>query len=331
MAQCNSIDPDKLSNMLCRDVFSKFAVKGKLPPESENEYGVNVFYDQDSSKKGHILFTFVTKDDKKVQIDFNVTEYIQDARYLDCVVCDLVNMIGKPTEEIQTTDMRESEDSDIIVQYAPSGVASQNKPKELAKEAKKQISLQIKAHLKDTVPDELDAFYESISSAVEGYHANKEIEDSSKPGKVRGNLNNALDAVYALNDAVNNLDANSYYLIRKTTKGGVSGIQDKLNEIMFSLSEASHLADKLPRNGALRDFKKLYFAADVRDAIRKHLGVKPTSTKDSLFPSLLELTLPLVIGREAKATHELARNALKVIRNVQSPGLIEYIPPENTK
>lgn len=94
-----NIDPDELSQALCRDVFGKFACKGKLPKMQENKFGVHVFYGRDgSSKQGHILFTFVTQDDVKVQIDFNVTEYVADMGYLDRVVDDMQEMMNKHRE-----------------------------------------------------------------------------------------------------------------------------------------------------------------------------------------------------------------------------------------
>ncbi len=88
-----NIDPAELSKALSREVFGKFAVTGEL--YGANEYGVHVFYGREGSdKQGHILFTFVTKDSMKVQIDFNVTEYVADTEgYLNKVVEDMIDMM----------------------------------------------------------------------------------------------------------------------------------------------------------------------------------------------------------------------------------------------
>jgi hypothetical protein len=94
-----NIDPRELSIVLCREIFSRYACKGKLPKHEENEYGINVKYGREGSKEhGKILFTFATHDDVQVQVAFNVTAYVRNKTYLDNVVKDVREMIDRHRE-----------------------------------------------------------------------------------------------------------------------------------------------------------------------------------------------------------------------------------------
>ena len=92
--QTINIDPKELSDTLLREIFKRWAAKGKLHPRITNQWHVNVQYGREGGpEQGKILFAFVTDDDIHVQIKFSVTRYVQDKTYLDDVVADTQEMI----------------------------------------------------------------------------------------------------------------------------------------------------------------------------------------------------------------------------------------------
>ena len=124
-----------------------------------------------------------------------------------------------------------------------------------------------------------DAFFAALDMACAMYKSGLDLAKLSSPGKVKSNLNAAIEAAVKLNDKLNNLDGNSYQLLRKIEGGSVDCLKEHFLSIFTALSEASHLAAEYPK-GRRYEFHRLYLAVDVADAIRAHLGVEPTTTKE---------------------------------------------------
>ena len=169
-----------------------------------------------------------------------------------------------------------------------------------------------------------DGFFEEISQAIARFNAGKEIAGLSSPSAVRGNLSAALKATYQLNDKLNDLDHNSRQLINEVIEGGIITLQSSLlSQINKALGEASVLADKYQKRGRLREDHRLWFAADVAEAIRDYIDVEPSSTKDGLFESILCIILSEITGQETTTHHDLVRHALQV-KITRGKGVTEY-------
>jgi hypothetical protein len=71
-------------------------------------------------------------------------------------------------------------------------------------------------------------------------------------------------------------------------------------------------------------------AADVKDAIETHLGIRATCTRERLFVGVLDAVLEEATGTPVKAVHELARAVIKhKVKRKRRGGKIEYVPPPN--
>jgi hypothetical protein len=92
MAQHINIDPRELGITLSRDIFGRWAAKGKL--EKENEWGINIQYGAEGTEnQGKLLITYVTPDDHQIQVKFSATRYAMDpVGYLDLIVTDVMEM-----------------------------------------------------------------------------------------------------------------------------------------------------------------------------------------------------------------------------------------------
>jgi len=209
--------------------------------------------------------------------------------------------------------------------WGPTGIGNY-KPVRLDEGRRQQIAYEIVSL--GGAPEIPSAFFDALCVALGGYKSNREIANSSKPAQVRKNLKAALTAALELNGCLNNLDGNSRQLVSSVTSDGVSALQNRyLSPLIQGLRQAKHLSEQYPKKGRLPEFSRLWLAVDVADAIRRHLGLAPTTTRSGLFESVLTIILEVATGNEVNDVTALARKALKA-QKVETPGLTEYIPPE---
>lgn len=209
--------------------------------------------------------------------------------------------------------------------WGPTGVGT-FKPVPLDEGRRRQIGQEIfSVGGISAVPSE---FFGALEDALGRYDANREIAESSKPSEVRKNLKAALSAALELNERLNQLDGNARQLVSNITPDGVAALQQQhLLPLIHVLSEAEHEAEQYPKKGRLPEYDRLWLAVDVADAIRRHLGRQPTTTRTGLFPSILAIVLEVATGSAVSEVDALARKALKA-QKVETPGLAEYIPRE---
>ncbi|MES9933556.1 MAG: hypothetical protein ABW162_12155 [Candidatus Sedimenticola sp. PURPLELP] len=208
--------------------------------------------------------------------------------------------------------------------WGPTGVGDFD-PYKIGDQSRKQIVLELKNHGIESVSS---AFFDALDMAVAFFNSNQAMAESSKPAKVRKNIQNALDAALVLNDRLNALDGNSRYLMNDVVDEGVHHLYNSLEFIIHSLSEASNLANQYQKNGRLPDYARLWLAVDVASAIKKYLGVPPTTTRGGVFESVVTIMLEIATGNVVSDVNDLIRRALKARRNDDHPGFIENLPPE---
>lgn len=211
-------------------------------------------------------------------------------------------------------------------EWGETGVVPRAPPR-LGRRARKDITFLLEARNIDM--SRADDFFAELAASIGRYDGWTALREKSKPGAVRANLNAAVNAGLALNNAMNALDGNSCQLLAEVLdEGDVSTLLRDVYRVYFLLVKARRLAEEYPRRGALPDRPRLYLAADVADAIRTHLGCRPTTTWNSLFLRVLELVLQDAMqGSEVKAVHHLAMLALRDVKGKDDSGMIHYGPP----
>lgn len=214
--------------------------------------------------------------------------------------------------------------------WGPSGVAGVLPLAKLESPLRQSLLIEMRRKgVKLVKSNDADQFFEELEQGLNRYRAHVELADRSRPAAARASLQAALDAALKLVDKLNELDGNSLLLLQSSADGGCEAVREAAGSTVKALGKARHLADAYPRAGALPDYARSYLAADVAGAMRKHLGVEPTTTREGLFQSVLEVVLEIATGKEAHAVQDLVRRGLKTTRIEHSSGLIEYIPPKS--
>ena len=189
---------------------------------------------------------------------------------------------------------------------------------------------QIEQFLKDRSIEvaDPDGFFDALAGAIGLFDLGKRLRGESRPAAVRKNLRCVEKAALLLNDALNRLDGNSRQLLDETVPGGIRSLFGHMREIILPLKEAVLLAKEYPKGGNLPESHRYFLAADVKDAIKTHLGIRATCTKNGLFEAVLEAVLKEATRKPVSAVHELARVVIKhKVKRKRPGGIIEYIPP----
>ncbi len=222
--------------------------------------------------------------------------------------------VGGRVEKIRPYVFEVSADASITARLSP--------------DARTQIEL-ILNDQSIAVPD-IEGFFGTLANAIGFFDWGKRLREKSRPAAVRENLRRAEAAASRLNDALNRLDGNSRQLLGETVPGGIRSLFGHVRGIILPLKRAVLLADEYPQGGALPEPHRYFLADDVKDAIKTHLGIRATSTREGLFVEVLDAVLEEATGTPVKAVHELARAVIKhKVKRKRPGGIIEYVPPPN--
>lgn len=192
---------------------------------------------------------------------------------------------------------------------------------------------QIEQFLKDRsieVPDP-DSFFDALADAIGLFDWGKWLRSKSLPAAVRKNLVHATDSALGLHDALNEFDGNSRQLLGEVVQGGIHSLYDNIKPVIRALQRALRLAGDYPQGGGdLPEPHRFFLAADVKDAIKTHLGIRATCTKNGFFVEVLDAVFEEATRKPVKAVHELARAVIKhKVKRKRPGGIIEYVPPPN--
>lgn len=207
------------------------------------------------------------------------------------------------------------------------------------------------ASKKVLIPKEKHAdFFNELSLAGGLVAAGEDLKSQSTPRQVRENLDRALKAAGGMLKALYRLDGNSHSLLRESlarvatdrsdsaeivelgvaetmrTPVFVEEIERCLITLAAGLEDAARTAQEYPQ-GRLPDWGRLCLAAEVADAMRRHIGVNPTSTRGGAFEVVLSVVLEAATHKPVEDVQDLARRALKVGKQVHPDGVVEYVTP----
>ena len=182
----------------------------------------------------------------------------------------------------------------------------------LPEATKKHIARQIRSKHQET--HDLTPFFEAIETSVQIYRAHKTFAENSRPGAVRSNLNRAMSAALALNQALDDLDANSA-LILQEVGGDTRQIQNNdLPKLITAVTAALDSANQYPAAGRLPAHQDAELALNVAKAVAQHLSKTPTATEDGLYESVLAIALKAASGKEVSSVHRIAQKGLEAMR-----------------
>ncbi len=199
---------------------------------------------------------------------------------------------------------------------------------ELSSDTKEQINLIILGH-GHSVSDP-DAFFDELDKALSQYKGFARFRQEGLPATVRKNLKKAAKVSMDLNAHINDLDGNSRQLLDQAAEGGLEGFRSHLSGVVLALHEALRRAEEYPKRGRLHEHHRIFLAADVADTIKQFIHVRPVSTRDGLFISILESVCTEAFGKESPDVYGLAQKALSYPVKIRSAdGVVEYCPPPN--
>ena len=207
-------------------------------------------------------------------------------------------------------------------EWGPTGVTG-FRPADINAQQRHHLRLELRNHGINEISAE---FFDSLSRAIGHYLANRRLAEESKPGAVRANLKDAIDAGVLLNEKLNALDGSARQLLGEVG-AEIDELQNKhLRRIVLSLDDALNRADEYQKKGGrLFDYGRLWLAVDVGHAVEQHLKVRATSKVEGLYESILAIALGIATGRNAESVHDLARRAIKAMA-LNKPGEYEHIP-----
>jgi len=218
----------------------------------------------------------------------------------------------------------------------PTGV-THAPPKKLSAETKEDIETLLCS--KGFKGKDLSAFFAALDDAVRIYFAARQVDEESRPPRVRENVDAALEAAQKLVQKLESLDGNSKLLLDEIQSGTFQSIFGNAIETCNVLQQARTAAAQLPKKRPKMDYSKSQLALAVRHSIERHLGVRATSTKQSkkgaIFNDVLSAVMAFINqSRSGKPldpaaspdVHKLTRWAVKgEICELQGGGL-ELIP-----
>lgn len=157
-------------------------------------------------------------------------------------------------------------------------------------------------------------FIKSLELASSRFAAESKIHGKNKPSDIVRNLERALNSARTYKYHVKNLDTRSRLFIKKVSNadsiGYVENIETCIEYHTNILMDAHKLAKQLPQKGSLVQYYKLLFVRDIARVIKKHLDLKPTSTKGGLFESVVKILLEDITGKKHLGLHSLIEKVL---------------------
>ena len=163
-------------------------------------------------------------------------------------------------------------------------------------------------------------FFYALNEALTSFTAQKIIAQNSTPSITRKSVKSALTAAILLDKRLMELDGNAHRLVNKFSEMSIYEWQERsLSKVISGLEQAQRESDKYPKKGRLPESYRLCLARDVAKAIKNQLNdedqlnVKPTSTENGLYISVLEIVLKCATGKEPLKVSDLAKRALKVL------------------
>ena len=176
--------------------------------------------------------------------------------------------------------------------WFPNGVSSAS---EIALTA--DIIGSIKTLLEDKgfLESAVEAFLAELDNAQETYFSAQILQERSKPGAVRNNLQNVLAACTELSDQLHDLDQNSISLIIEARGSNLDHFRKQVLEFSNAIRQARSYAQSYPKSGRLDAYPLHLMALRVRYGIEKHLGVKATATKPSRDGALFDEILSKMV------------------------------------
>lgn len=214
------------------------------------------------------------------------------------------------------------------LEWGPTGIAPHVYFK-LSSDDREHLEQILKDHGIESVPD---AFWADMEKAIARYKGWAELHEKSSPGRVRQNLSETLKQAELFQRALHQLDGNSIQLILGRKPNVLRCCRIAVRRLEKEMKKASELAQAYPRGGRLPEFHRQYLAADIAEAMRRHLKVKPSGTKargskSSLFSVLLEEFLAIATGTDVNSVRDLVAKVLKnEIRTVDAQGMVIYAP-----
>lgn len=156
-------------------------------------------------------------------------------------------------------------------------------------------------------------FRSSLDRALLTYHAMSALSRKSSRKRVKANLRRLLKAAQKVNDALNELDGTSAYLIDRVSTLSLSEMRHLVGPFIRTANRALLTAEGL---APPLDFALLNMGSKLADAVAEHFGEDlVVSTPDSLFGALLEVLLHEATGKEPKESGKAAQRVVKFWRD----------------
>ena len=175
----------------------------------------------------------------------------------------------------------------------PTGLAD-IPPRKLPAETKEEIQTLLES--KGFKGKDLSAFFAALDNAIGIYFAARQIDEESRPPRVRENLDAAREAAQELVQKLESLDGNSKLLLDEIRSGTFQSIFRNAIETCNVLQQARTAAAQLPDTRPKMDYSKNQLALAVRYSIERHLGITATSTTRSKKGAIFNDVLSAVVA-----------------------------------
>ena len=174
--------------------------------------------------------------------------------------------------------------------------------------------------------ENLRAFFSNLDDAVGILHAAVDVAKKSKPSDVRDELSEAQSAAINLQKKLVNLSVGARYWIGEGNCNALEKLREDCVEALKILGSVGEYIGRSVSSGGSINYPTLHLAAYTADALRFHMGIKPTTTKGGLFERILEVVYEEATGKEHQSLHALVSRALKVEVTRNPDGTIIFDP-----
>lgn len=171
-----------------------------------------------------------------------------------------------------------------------------------------QLCLDLKAIHIESIPDE---FFSCLDQAFACYEYYSEPEESvyAREPNEKKELDKIYSQVKKLENSIENLSNEAYDIV--TLEGN---ILDSIRTVCGVIETNKAI---YPGRGRPFDYNRLELAVGVAGCVEKHLGVKPTGTKEGAYEKVLVFALGRLTSKEVSAVNDLAVRALCEIKNIR--------------
>lgn len=199
-------------------------------------------------------------------------------------------------------------------------------PFEMTDEDRRYIATELEQ--RDVQVGDPEAFFNALTEGIRMFLSADRLAQQVRPRAVRENLSATVKAAETLLDQLNTLDGVSRQLLDANSDDGLLSMQSAHAALLRALYQTRDTADHFPQSGRLPATHRAFLACDVADAIRTHLDVTPTATKEGLYEGVLSIVLGMATGTQPQDVHALARRGLKVKKDIYQDGLVSYAEGE---